>query len=96
MPDCPMNKVLLGLGSNVEPQKHMQRGLQAIAELDADYVVSPVYQSPAVGFDGDDFCRPSGSNGDAPKGLFVDVGAHVGFFTMYAAGLGNQACTSTC
>jgi len=33
--------------------------------------------------------RPSGSIGSAPAGCFVDVGAHVGFFSMYGAALGH-------
>ena len=34
--------------------------------------------------------KPSGANGETPKGCFVDVGAHVGFFSLYAAALGHR------
>ena len=33
--------------------------------------------------------KPSGAIGDTPKGVFVDVGAHVGFFSLYAAAMGH-------
>ena len=51
----PLNLVLLGIGSNVEPEKHLRLGVAALTELDAHRVISPVYESAAIGFDGDDF-----------------------------------------
>jgi 2-amino-4-hydroxy-6-hydroxymethyldihydropteridine diphosphokinase len=45
----------LSLGSNIEPECHLRA---AIAELRARFgplVVSPVYRTPAVGFEGPDF-----------------------------------------
>ncbi len=50
-----LNRVLLGVGSNVEPEKHLRLGFKALVELDADLIISPVYQSAALGFEGDDF-----------------------------------------
>jgi len=50
-----MAKAYLSLGSNLEPEQHLRR---AIAELRARFgaaIVSPVYRTPAVGFDGPDF-----------------------------------------
>ena len=50
-----MHRAYLSLGSNIEPERHLRA---AIAELRArfgDVVVSPVYRSGAVGFDGPDF-----------------------------------------
>lgn len=50
-----MSIVYLGMGSNVDAEKHVRAGL---AELRQDFgavQLSPVYRSAAVGFEGDDF-----------------------------------------
>jgi len=50
-----MSVAWLGLGSNVNADAHIRAG---IAELEKDFenvVLSPVYSSTAVGFEGDDF-----------------------------------------
>jgi 2-amino-4-hydroxy-6-hydroxymethyldihydropteridine diphosphokinase len=50
-----MGRAYLSLGSNQEPAHHLAR---ALAELRARFGrvdVSPVYRTPAVGFDGPDF-----------------------------------------
>ena len=50
-----MSMAWLGLGSNVFAETHIRAG---ILELEKDFenvVLSPVYSSTAVGFDGDDF-----------------------------------------
>jgi len=50
-----VHRAYLSLGSNIEPERHLRA---AIAELRArfgDVLVSPVYRSGAVGFDGPDF-----------------------------------------
>ncbi len=50
-----MHRAYLSLGSNIEPEMHLRA---AIAELRARFgglVVSPVYRSRAVGFEGPDF-----------------------------------------
>jgi 2-amino-4-hydroxy-6-hydroxymethyldihydropteridine diphosphokinase len=50
-----MAKAYLSLGSNQAPERHLAR---AIAELRARFgelLVSPVYRTPAEGFDGPDF-----------------------------------------
>jgi 2-amino-4-hydroxy-6-hydroxymethyldihydropteridine diphosphokinase len=55
MGECAVSRAYLSLGSNVEPETHLRR---ALAELRARFgalVVSPVYRSRAVGFDGPDF-----------------------------------------
>lgn len=50
-----MAKILLGLGSNVDPENNLAQGIHALRALDAQLTCSPVYQSRAEGFDGDDF-----------------------------------------
>jgi 2-amino-4-hydroxy-6-hydroxymethyldihydropteridine diphosphokinase len=50
-----MARIVLGLGSNVLGEFHLHAGVQALRQLDAELSLSPVYQSAAVGFKGDDF-----------------------------------------
>lgn len=50
-----MAKVYLGLGSNVEPKKHLQLGIRELGKQFGVLELSNIYQSAAVGFDGDDF-----------------------------------------
>lgn len=48
-------RAYLSLGSNVEPERHLRAAIQALRARFGDVVVSPVYRTPAVGFDGPDF-----------------------------------------
>lgn len=50
-----MTPVFLGLGSNIEPERNLPLGLDALQQLFGDLVLSPVYESVAVGFEGDPF-----------------------------------------
>ncbi|MCP1728465.1 2-amino-4-hydroxy-6-hydroxymethyldihydropteridine diphosphokinase [Natronospira proteinivora] len=50
-----MAEVLVGVGSNIEPQRHVASALGALADQFGPVQASPAYQSRAVGFDGDDF-----------------------------------------
>ena len=50
-----MAQIVLGLGSNVLGAFHLRAGVQALRQLDPELCLSPVYQSAAVGFSGDDF-----------------------------------------
>lgn len=50
-----MARVFLSLGSNIAPERHLGDALQALRERFGDLVVSPVYRSAAVGFDGQPF-----------------------------------------
>lgn len=47
--------VYVSLGSNVEPQKHLNAALQALTEHFGALSRSTVYRNAAVGFEGDDF-----------------------------------------
>jgi len=51
----PLTPVLLGLGSNARREYHLQAGLDALAELLQDMRCSPVFESLAVGYKGDNF-----------------------------------------
>jgi 2-amino-4-hydroxy-6-hydroxymethyldihydropteridine diphosphokinase len=50
-----MRRVYLSLGSNVEPRRHLRNALQALRQSFGRVEVSPVYESIAVGFEGDNF-----------------------------------------
>ena len=50
-----MVHIVLGLGSNVEREYHLRAGVEALKALDATLLISPVYQSAAIGFEGSDF-----------------------------------------
>lgn len=50
-----MALVYLSLGSNIEPDKYIRAALQALAAAFPGIKTSPVYESEAVGFEGDNF-----------------------------------------
>ena len=50
-----MNRAYLSIGSNIEPERHVRAGVAALAKRYGELIISPVYQNPAMGFDGDDF-----------------------------------------
>jgi 2-amino-4-hydroxy-6-hydroxymethyldihydropteridine diphosphokinase len=50
-----MARVYVGMGSNIDPEAHVRQGLQILREVFGEIVVSPVYESAAVGFVGDRF-----------------------------------------
>ena len=47
--------VLLSLGSNIEPQRHLRLALDELRQAFGEVVISPAYRSAAVGFDGAPF-----------------------------------------
>ena len=51
----PVIKVLLGLGSNFNRQTHLSAALDALAEVLVDMRCSPVFESEAVGYSGENF-----------------------------------------
>jgi 2-amino-4-hydroxy-6-hydroxymethyldihydropteridine diphosphokinase len=48
-------RVWLSLGSNIEPHRHIPLALKDLEAAFGALVVSPVYESEAVGFSGDNF-----------------------------------------
>ncbi len=50
-----MAKVFLSLGSNIDRYRNITAGLNALAEKFGELQLSPVYESEAVGFEGDHF-----------------------------------------
>ncbi len=50
-----MARVYVSIGSNVEPERQIRSGIHALRKHFGPLSISPVYQSRAVGFAGDDF-----------------------------------------
>lgn len=50
-----MTAIYLSLGSNVDRHKHISAGLDALNKLLGDLVISSVYESKSIGFDGSNF-----------------------------------------
>ncbi|WP_078085348.1 2-amino-4-hydroxy-6-hydroxymethyldihydropteridine diphosphokinase [Microbulbifer mangrovi] len=50
-----MATVYLSLGSNIEREKNLRAGLDALVQAFGDLRMSEVFESEAVGFDGDNF-----------------------------------------
>ncbi|KAF1716771.1 2-amino-4-hydroxy-6-hydroxymethyldihydropteridine diphosphokinase [Pseudoxanthomonas yeongjuensis] len=50
-----MGKAYLSLGSNVLPERNLASALRALRERFGALLVSPVYRTKAIGFDGPDF-----------------------------------------
>ena len=63
-------RVFLSLGSNIAPHKHLVAAMVALGEQFGELLVSPVYESRAVGFDGDNFLNlVVGMDVDLPVGV---------------------------
>lgn len=50
-----MATVYVSIGSNIERERHIAVALEALGARFADLLLSPVYESEAVGFSGDNF-----------------------------------------
>lgn len=50
-----MTRVYLSLGSNIHRHKHIYAALDALADIFGELLISPVYESRSVGFDGSNF-----------------------------------------
>jgi 2-amino-4-hydroxy-6-hydroxymethyldihydropteridine diphosphokinase len=50
-----MPRVYLGVGSNVSPVENLRLGVRELQRQFGEIRVSPVYRSPPLGFEGDDF-----------------------------------------
>lgn len=50
-----MTEVVVGIGSNIEPRRHVRAALERLTERFGALDVSPIYACPAVGFAGADF-----------------------------------------
>ncbi|WP_298441478.1 2-amino-4-hydroxy-6-hydroxymethyldihydropteridine diphosphokinase [uncultured Ferrimonas sp.] len=50
-----MTRIFISLGSNIDAHTHIRHGLNDLAAALSNVVISPVYESEAVGFEGDNF-----------------------------------------
>jgi len=50
-----MTRVFLGLGTNIDRERSMSAGLEALRALDPEIIASQLYESEAVGFEGAPF-----------------------------------------
>ncbi|MCC1496649.1 2-amino-4-hydroxy-6-hydroxymethyldihydropteridine diphosphokinase [Alcanivorax sp. 1008] len=50
-----MTRVYLSFGSNIDRERNIRSGLDALAQHFSQLILSPVYESAAVGFDGEPF-----------------------------------------
>lgn len=50
-----MARVFLGLGSNIDRENNIRSGLDALIQHFGELILSPVYETKAVGFNGDPF-----------------------------------------
>src|SRR5690606_39248945 len=50
-----MATVYLGIGSNVRPDENLRLAIRELQRLFGQIRLSPVYRSPPLGFEGDDF-----------------------------------------
>ncbi len=50
-----MERVFLGIGSNVDPERHVAIAVARLRDAFDGLALSPVYRSRAVGFEGEDF-----------------------------------------
>lgn len=76
-------KAWLSLGSNISPRAQIPAALDALSAAFGDLVISPVYESEAVGFTGDNFHNlVVGIETRLPPGLLVnglrEIEAHRG------------------
>lgn len=55
MHDIAMSRAYLSLGSNIDAPAHLRAALEALRARFGAVVMSPVYRTRAVGFDGPDF-----------------------------------------
>ncbi|MDJ0832840.1 MAG: 2-amino-4-hydroxy-6-hydroxymethyldihydropteridine diphosphokinase [Gammaproteobacteria bacterium] len=50
-----MARVSVSLGSNIDRERNIRRAIASLRERYGELILSPVYQTAAVGFSGDDF-----------------------------------------
>lgn len=50
-----MAQCYVSVGSNIDKEKNIEAGLNSLRETFGELTVSPIYETAAVGFDGDDF-----------------------------------------
>ncbi|MGJ8679690.1 2-amino-4-hydroxy-6-hydroxymethyldihydropteridine diphosphokinase, partial [Paraglaciecola sp.] len=49
------HQIYISVGSNIDREKHTKSGLQGMYQVFGELVLSSVYESESVGFEGDNF-----------------------------------------
>ena len=67
--------VYLGLGSNIDPEENLRIGVRELRHRYGDVLLSDIYQSAAVGFDGADFLNLVArlESGDTAAGIHEQI-----------------------
>ncbi len=76
-----MARVFLSLGSNIEHQRYITAALDALADQFGQLLISSVYESVSVGFDGDNFYNLV---------VGIDTALSVGELSVYLKALEDQ------
>lgn len=71
-----MGIALLSLGSNIAPEHYLRLAAAALRARFPDVVFSPVYRTPAVGFDGDEFLNAGARLTSDLDALALDAWLH--------------------
>ena len=70
-----MTACYVSVGSNIDKEKNIAAGLNSLRETFGELTISPIYETAAVGFDGDDFLN-------LVVGFETDLSAHAVFETL--------------
>ena len=75
--------VSISLGSNIDREHNIRRAVDRLRDVFGDLVVSPVYETEAFGFDGDDFynlvvCVETGHDVHAVAAILKDIEDGIG------------------
>jgi 2-amino-4-hydroxy-6-hydroxymethyldihydropteridine diphosphokinase len=78
-----MPEVFVGIGSNIEPERHIPCAIRRLRATFGELRLSPVYRSPAFGMCGDDFLNmvvefDSDLSVDAIEALLTELEADTG------------------
>ena len=69
-----MARVYISLGSNIDAPRHLRAGVAALREHFGELILSSVYESEAVGFEGDNFLNlVAGLDTDLPIAEVADI-----------------------
>lgn len=86
----PEVRAYIGVGSNIDPERHIPTGLRALQNAFGALDISPAYRSPPLGFEGADFIN-------CVAGIDCDLGitALIGTLKTLESNAGRQAQTAT-
>lgn len=70
-----MTQVFLGLGSNIQPERHLELGVAELRRRYGPLALSPVYRGPAIGFAGPDFLNMVArvETKQSPRNILADL-----------------------